>query len=105
MDRWHSVEAEIADFRRYLYGGFPPLEVHAAYDFAWESGAEYKESRKDGRYGHCGVYLIFDGIGTFLYVGKAIWKFDKCIWLHKFPAAKFIDFIPFDTRHALMASK
>ena len=99
MERWRQVQAEIEEFRRFLYADFPPLEITAAYDFAWANGPEYKASRKDGRYGRCGVYLFFEEGGTLLYVGKALWTFDKRIWTHDIRDAKYIDLICFDDRH------
>ena len=82
MDRWQTVRAEIADFRRYLSDSFPPIDIRPAYDFDWGDGSQYKASRKDGRYSCCGVYLFYDEAGTLLYVGKAMWTFDKRIWSH-----------------------
>jgi hypothetical protein len=91
--------AEIRDFRRYLYPGFPSIDIRIGYDFSWEK-ALYKAARKDRRFHKCGVYLIFDAKETLRYIGKAIYIFDKRIWKHNVPDARYIDLVPFDDRHA-----
>lgn len=102
MDRWKAVEAEIEDFRRYLAPTFPPIRITEGYDFRW-SQEDYKRSRKDKSYNCCGVYLFYDETGTLLYVGKAIYTFDKRIWTHQIDGARYIDLICFDERHAPFA--
>jgi hypothetical protein len=102
MDRWKAVEVEIEDFRRYLAPNFPPIKITEGYDFRW-SQDEYKRSRKERPYQCCGVYLFYDDAGTLLYVGKAIYTFDKRIWTHQIDGPRYIDLICFDERHAPFA--
>ena len=102
MDRWKTVEAEIEDFRRYLSPAFPPIKITEGYDFHW-SQEEYKQSRSERPYRCCGVYLFYDDAGALLYVGKAIYAFDKRIWTHQIDGARYIDLICFDEQHASFA--
>ena len=111
MERWKTVESEIAEFHRYLCADFPRLQVREGYDYAWDDfewscGPQYKESRKDKRYGDCGVYLLYDEMGNLLYVGMARDTFDNAVWDHLnqkkdkryIPGTRFIDLIPIPKR-------
>jgi hypothetical protein len=103
MERWKTVQAEIEDFRRYLAPDFPQMTVAEGYDLTLGWGVPYKEARKRGLFNACGVYVFYDEAGTLLYVGKALWTFDKRIWTHKIDGARYIDLICFDDRHAPFA--
>lgn len=101
MERWTSVQREIADFRKFLSADAPEFKVVAAYDYAWEGGPDYKASRKDKRYQNCGVYLTYSAAGELIYIGVATYAFDKRIWSHAHLeeyGAKYIDLIPFNER-------
>jgi hypothetical protein len=102
MDRWGPIKVQIDHFRRYLATDFPTIDIVAGYDFTW-SQDQYKESRKHSPYQCCGVYLFFNGTAELLYVGKALWTFDKRIWTHQIENARYIDFICFDDEHAPFA--
>jgi hypothetical protein len=97
--RWRPIEAELGEFRRYLYDGFPPLKICEGYDSAWERGPLYKSAVKARRYYRAGVYLFFDVDGKLLYVGKGMWFYGR-IFRHAIPGARYVDLIAFDEQHA-----
>jgi hypothetical protein len=106
MKRWERIIAEITDFRKLLCSDAPAFSIEFAYDYEWSNGPLYKQSRKDWRYSHCGVYLIFSGAEELVYIGVAMYSFDKRIWTHPNLdelGARHIDLIPFDDRFKPMA--
>ncbi len=100
MERWRTVQERLEEFRRYLAPDFPCLEIKEGYDYEWSYGPEWKSACKTKRFDPCGVYLIYDGAGTLLYVGKADWFYKRMLKHEDVPDKRFIDLICFAEEHS-----
>lgn len=100
MRRWEPIHEHLTRFQRdYGPPTMPPLALVAATDRTW-SDAEYRQRKPAGFPGGLrGVYLLFGADEALLYVGVAMWSFDKRVWSHDtWIERRFIDIIPFEER-------
>lgn len=100
LPRWAPIRPCLQRFvRDYCPAAMPPLTLLHGSDRTWTDD-EYRTRRPDGFPGRLrGVYLLFDTAETLLYVGVAMWSFDKRVWAHdEWSARRFIDVIPFADR-------
>ena len=106
MKRWEQVGLKITDFRKVVCVDAPPFTIRAAYDYQW-SKEQYKSVLKaDRRFQDSGVYLIFSANEELIYVGVAMYTFEKRIWRHPNLdelGACFIDTISFDDPYKPLA--
>ena len=104
MERWQAAFAAIEEFRSYLAASVPPIQILRAHEEGW-TREEYKRKRPDGFPSRLrGVYLIFDHHQRLVWVGKAMWNFDKRVWSHDSEVDRhYVDVIPFDEEHCFLA--
>ena len=100
LPRWTSICEHLRRFERdYCPAVMPPLTILNGSDRTW-TDAEYQARRPAGFPDNMrGVYLLFDPTETLLYVGVAMWSFDKRVWAHdEWGSRRYIDVIPFSDR-------
>ena len=104
LERWQPVIPVLREFDSALSKHVPPTSVLAASDGEW-SDEEYERLRPKGFPSNLrGVYLLFDSPGELLYVGLAMWCFDKRVWSHDSEMdRRWVDIIPFDDQHIFLA--
>jgi hypothetical protein len=102
--RWASVNAVLAEFRKYLSSRVPPFQLIEACNRTWLD-AEYRRLRPPGFPGRLrGVYLIFDESETLQYVGLATTCFDKRVWTHdEHLPRRFTDIIAINDAYMFLA--
>ena len=82
LSRWSTLLPLLEKFQTHLASNVPKLEIIAATDKRW-SDDDYKQLRPRGFPSNLrGVYLLFGEDETLLYVGLAMWCFDKRVWSH-----------------------
>jgi len=81
--RWTPIRAHLARFQcSFCPADMSALPLLLGSDRTW-SDAEYRASRPKGFPGSLrGIYLLSDPVGILLYVGVAMWSFDKRFWSH-----------------------
>jgi hypothetical protein len=93
--RWEKLLPALRDFQSLLAPAIPPLTVIAASDRTW-TDEEYRQRRPKGFARMRGVYLLFGPDERLLYVGLAMWSFDKRVWSHDAEIdRRWTDVIPF----------
>jgi hypothetical protein len=104
MERWQAVERALDEFQSYLAPSVPRLSIAYACDKRWPD-EEYKRRRPKGFPSRLrGIYLIYDEAETLLYVGVAMWNYDKRCWSHDTELPRrHLDIIPLDDEHAFLA--
>jgi hypothetical protein len=102
--RWQPLLPVLDEFQANLAPQFRRLELTAATDKQW-SDAEYWKLRPKGFPSRLrGVYLLFDEDDCLLYVGLAMWRFDKRVWAHdEWIPRRWIDIISLDDRSIFLA--
>ena|SRR5260221_2330799 len=108
LPRWRAVRNALDEFQRYMSPQVPPFQTVAAYDYDWNS-EEYKRRRPQGFPSRLhGVYLIYNEQNELLYVGAALFNFDKRVWSHDstFTSCeaqpRWIDIIPLAPAYAFL---
>jgi hypothetical protein len=102
--RWGPVLPILDAFQRHLAENIPRLEIIAAADKRW-SDEQYMQHRPEGFPSRLrGVYLLFDENKSLLYVGLAMWSFDKRVWTHdEWIPRRWIDIILLNNETVFLA--